>query len=91
MELEKDGVQLDRLCEKWSISRHRVNEERNSLQAIKRRRVDWVDQIFSTNCSLKHVMEEKIEGRIEVTGRQGRRCKQLLDNPRKKFVLEIKR
>jgi len=76
VELEKDGVQLDRLCEKWSISRHRVNEERNILQAIKRRRVDWFDQIFSTNCSLKHVMEEK----VEVTGRRGRRCKQLLDD-----------
>jgi hypothetical protein len=36
-------------------------------------------------------MEEKIEGTIEVKGRRGKRCKQLLDNPRKNFILEIKR
>ena len=30
------------------------------------------------NCFLKHVIERKIEGRIEVTGREGRRRKQLL-------------
>jgi hypothetical protein len=28
---------------------------------------------------IKHVIEGKIEERIEVTGRGGRRCKQLLD------------
>jgi hypothetical protein len=28
---------------------------------------------------LKHVIEGKLEGRVEVTVRQGRRCKQLLD------------
>ena len=31
------------------------------------------------NCVLKHVIEENIEG-IEVSERQGRRCKQLLDD-----------
>jgi hypothetical protein len=30
------------------------------------------------NCLLKHVIEGKIEGRTEVTGRRGRWCKQLL-------------
>jgi len=30
------------------------------------------------NCLLKHVIEGKIEEKIEVTGRRGRRCKQLL-------------
>jgi hypothetical protein len=29
---------------------------------------------------LKHVVEGKIEGRIEVTGRRGRRRKQILDD-----------
>jgi hypothetical protein len=32
------------------------------------------------NCLLKHVIEGNIEGRIEVTGKQGRRSMQLLDN-----------
>jgi hypothetical protein len=32
------------------------------------------------NCLLKHVIERKIEGRTEVMGRQGRRCKHILDD-----------
>jgi hypothetical protein len=34
---------------------------------------------LSRNCLLKYVIEGKIEGTIEVTGRRGRRRKQLLD------------
>jgi len=36
------------------------------------------------NCLIKHIIEGKIEGRIEVTGRRGRRCKQLLDDLKEK-------
>jgi hypothetical protein len=36
------------------------------------------------NCLIKHVIEGKIEGRIEVTGRRGRRGKQLLDDDKEK-------
>jgi len=32
------------------------------------------------NSLLKHITEDKIKGRIEVTGRRGRRRKQLLDD-----------
>jgi hypothetical protein len=32
------------------------------------------------NCLLKHVIEEKKEERIEVTGRRERTCKQLLND-----------
>jgi hypothetical protein len=32
------------------------------------------------NCHLKHVIERRTEGRIEVTGRGERRRKQLLDD-----------
>ena len=32
------------------------------------------------NCVLKHVIDGKIEGRVEVTGRVGRGRKQLLDD-----------
>jgi hypothetical protein len=32
------------------------------------------------DCLLKHIIEGKIEGRIAVMGRQGRRRKQLLDD-----------
>jgi hypothetical protein len=36
------------------------------------------------NFLLKHVIEGKIEGRIEMTGRRGRRRKQLLDDYKEK-------
>jgi hypothetical protein len=36
------------------------------------------------NCLLKHVTERKIKGRIEITGRRGRRHKKLLDDPKLK-------
>jgi replicative superfamily II helicase len=59
---------------------HRVKVERNILHTIKRRKIDWIGHILCRNCLLKHVVEGKIEGRIEVTIRQGRRRKQLLDD-----------
>jgi hypothetical protein len=63
---------------------HRVKEERNILQKIKRRKANWIGHILHRNCLLKHVIEGKIEGRIKMTGRQGRRHKQLLDDLRER-------
>jgi uncharacterized membrane protein YgaE (UPF0421/DUF939 family) len=59
---------------------HRVKEERNILRTIKRRKANWIGHIWHRNCLLKHVIEGKIEGRIEMTGKRGRRRKQLLDD-----------
>jgi hypothetical protein len=58
---------------------HRVKEERNILHTIKRRKANWIGHILRRNCLLKHVIEGKIKGRIEIMGRRGRRRKQLLD------------
>jgi len=58
---------------------HRAKEERNILLTIKRREANWIGHILRRNCLLKHIIEGKIEGRKEVTGRRGRRRKQLLD------------
>jgi hypothetical protein len=63
---------------------HRVKEERNILHTIKRRKANWIGQILRRNCLLKHVIEGKLEGRIEMTGRRGRRRKQLLDDHKEK-------
>jgi len=57
----------------------RVKEERNILHTIKRRSANWLCHILRRNCRLKHVIGEKIEGRIEGTWRRGRRCKRPLD------------
>jgi len=58
----------------------RVKKNRNMLQTIRRRKANWIGHILRRNCLLKHVIEGEIEGRIEVTGRRGRRRKQLLDD-----------
>ena len=49
---------------------HRVKEERNILHTIQGRKANWTGHILRSNCLLKHVIEGKIEGRIEVTGRE---------------------
>ena len=58
----------------------RVKKEKNILRRITRRKANWIGHILRRNCLLDHVMEGKIEERIEVTGRQGIRRKQLLDD-----------
>jgi hypothetical protein len=59
---------------------YRINEERNILQAIKRRKENWIDYILRRNCLLRHVIATKVERRLEMIGRRGRRRKQLLGN-----------
>jgi hypothetical protein len=63
---------------------HRVKEERNVLHTIKRRKANCIGHILRRNCLLKHVIEGMKEGRIEMTGRRGRRRKQLLDDLKEK-------
>jgi hypothetical protein len=58
----------------------RVSEQRNILHEIRKRQANWIGHILRRNCLLKEDMERKIKGRIEVTRRQGRRRKQLLDD-----------
>ena len=75
---KEDGEdQLDRSCEKREVL-HRVKEERNVLHTIRRRMPDWISRILLRNCLLKYMIGGKIDGRIEVTGKRGRRHKQLL-------------
>jgi len=61
-----------------------MKEKRNILQTIKSRKAYWTGHILRTNCLLKYVVKGKIEGRLEVMGRRGRRSKQLLDALREK-------
>ena len=68
-----------------------VKEERITLQTIKRRKANWNDHILRRNCFLKHVIYEKIEGRIDVTGRRGWWSKTLLDDLEKRGILKIER
>jgi hypothetical protein len=54
----------------------RVNEQRNILHEIRKRKANWIGHILRRNCLLKHVIEGKIKGEMEVT----RRRKKLLDD-----------
>ena len=57
-----------------------VNEQRNVLYEITKRKANWIGHILCRNCFLKQVTQGKIKGQIEVTRRQGRRRKKLLDD-----------
>jgi hypothetical protein len=79
--LEKNGEdQSDRSCEIRRKLLLRVNEQRNILHKIIKRKANWIGHILHRNCLLKQVIEGKIKGQIEVARRQGRSRKKLLDN-----------
>jgi len=58
----------------------RVKEQRNILHEIRKRKANWIGQILRRNCLLQRVIEGKVKGGIEVTGRQGRKRRKLLDD-----------
>ena len=58
----------------------RVNEQRNILHEIRKRKANWIGHTLRRNCLLKQVIEGKITGDMEVTRRRGRKCRKLLDN-----------
>ena len=60
-------------------------KDRNILKTIKKKRnAKWIGPILCRYCLLKHFVEEKIEGRLEVTRRRQRRRKQLLYDMKQK-------
>ena len=50
------------------------------LHEISKRKANWIGHILRRNCLLQWGIEGKIKGRIEVTGRQGRKRGKLLDD-----------
>ena len=58
----------------------RVKEQRNILHEIRKRKANWIGHILRRNYLLHRVIEGKIQGGREVTGRQGRRLRKLLDD-----------
>jgi hypothetical protein len=58
----------------------RVKKQRNILHEISKWKANLIGHILCRNCLLQRVTEGKIQGRIEVTGRQGRRRRKLLDD-----------
>jgi hypothetical protein len=60
----------------------RVNEQRNILHEIRKRKANGIDHILRRNCLIRQVIEGKIKGEMEVARRRGRRRKKLLDDLR---------
>jgi len=81
--LETNGDHWDRLRGKYVL--HKVKEETSILRMTKCRKANGVGHILRRNFLLQYCVEQKVEGRIDVTERQGITRKQLLDD------LEVKR
>jgi hypothetical protein len=58
----------------------RVNEHRNIVHEIRKRKANWIGHILNNNCLLKQVIKGKIKGEMEVTRRRGRKLRKLLDD-----------
>jgi ribosomal 50S subunit-associated protein YjgA (DUF615 family) len=63
---------------------HRVKEDRRILHAIKRRQADWIGRTLRMNCLLERFIEGKVEVWVQVTGRQKRTRKKLLEDLKEK-------
>ena len=57
-----------------------VNELRNILHAIRKRKANCIGHLLRRNCLIRQVIEGKIKGEMEVTRRRGRRRTKLLDD-----------
>ena len=68
----------------------RVNEQRNILHEIRKRKANWIGHILRINCLLKQVIEGKIKGEMEVTRRRRRRRKKLLDDLKDRRGYDLK-
>jgi hypothetical protein len=58
----------------------RAKEQRKILHEIRKRKANGIGHILRRNSLLQRFIEGKIQGGIEVTGRQGRRRRKLLDD-----------
>ena len=58
----------------------RVNQQKNIRNEIRKGKANCIGHILHRNCLLKQVIEGKIKGEMEVTRRQERRRKKLLDD-----------
>jgi hypothetical protein len=64
----------------------RVKEQRNILHEICKRKAKWIGHILRRNCLLQQLIEGKIKGGKEVTGRRGRRRRNLLDELKERRI-----
>jgi hypothetical protein len=85
--LESSEMWCWRRMEKISWTDHvgnevllRVKAQRNIIHEISKRKANWIGHILRRDCLLQRVIEGKIKGGIEVTGRRGRRRRKVLND-----------
>jgi hypothetical protein len=61
----------------WSFIKENKLQNYNRIQS--KRKANWIGHILRRNRLLQQVIEGRIKGRIEVTGRRRRRRRKLLD------------
>jgi hypothetical protein len=61
-----------------------VRNEDTLQRSGNRGKTNWIGHIFPWNGLPKHIIQGKLQGRIEETGRWGRRRKNLLDDIKEK-------
>jgi len=54
--------------------------ESQGAEEIRKRKANWICHILRRNCLLQRVIEGKIKGGIEVTGRRGSKRRKLQDD-----------
>jgi hypothetical protein len=64
----------------------RGKEQKNILHEIRKRKANWIGHIFRRNCLQHRVIEGKTKGGMEVTEKQGRRRRKLLDDLKERIV-----
>jgi hypothetical protein len=67
-----------------------VKEQRNILHEISKRKANWIGHILRRNCFLRQVIEGKVKGGIEMTGRRSRRRKLLDDLKERRGYSHVK-
>jgi hypothetical protein len=55
-----------------NVRNEEVKKQRNILHEKSKRKANWIGHILCRNCLLRQVIEGKIKGGIEVTGRRGK-------------------
>jgi hypothetical protein len=76
----KCHINIDMIPKYYGFSLSECNNNNNNLRRIQIKTADWIDHNLCKKCLLKHVIEGKIEERIELVERRRRRSKQLLDD-----------
>jgi hypothetical protein len=61
-----------------------VKEQRNILHEISKQKTNWIGHTLRRNCLLRQVIEGKMKGGTQITGRRERRRRQLVDVVKKR-------